>query len=92
MINVQKTQDGVYVVSENQQWVPGVYETPEAAKKAVAMTNEEIIEILGPIYTIHGEGRAVTEKDMFHALEAMHERRLNNYRGEFAPEMADAGE
>jgi hypothetical protein len=87
MINVQKIQDDTYVVSENQQWVPGVYETAEAAKKAVSMTNEEIDIILGPIYKIHGEGRPVNDKDMFHALEAAAELRLNNYRGDFAPEM-----
>lgn len=92
MIETQKIDENRYVVYENGIGVPGVYESLEVAKKAPQMTDEEIIEILGPIYQVDGEDRAVTDNDMFHALEAMHERRLNNYRGTFADEMADAGE
>lgn len=84
MINVQKTGDNHFVVSENQMWVPGIYETAEIAEKAPSMSDEEIITLLGPIYQIDGLNRPVNADDMFHALEAAQEMRLKSYSGEFA--------
>jgi hypothetical protein len=50
---------GRWLVSRNEQWLPGVYDSETTALRAI-----RIDTLLGPIYRTDGENRPVTMADL----------------------------
>ena len=65
MIRTYPTESGGYVMSEGGTWVPGVFDSPEAAKLAAeTLTDAQIVEKLGPIYEFDKLNRPATIDDV----------------------------
>lgn len=72
MIQAHKCSDGVFVVSENGVWIPGIYDGYESAKLAAAnLSDADIVAFLEHIYGDEGEDRSVTVADVETTIAAV---------------------
>ena len=79
MINAYKSGDGQFVVSQNRVWIPGVYETADAATLAAEkLSNDDIIAFLEHIYSFEGENRSATLDDVETAIAAVRLADMDN--------------
>jgi hypothetical protein len=62
-VSVYESKPGRWVVSENDVWLPGVFDSPETARRAADFPREALHE-LRRIYHVDGENRPVTMADL----------------------------
>jgi len=71
MIKTFKVDDH-YVVSSDDVWVPGIYETRAAAARAVVnLSDVDILAFLEHIYSATGENRPITLDDVETTIAAV---------------------
>lgn len=62
-IRIHPLPRGEYVVSQNDLWLPGVYDSEETATRACDLPTATLLA-LGRIYRVDGENRALTMDDL----------------------------
>lgn len=60
---IYKTDDGAFVISSHQVWLPGCFESERAAKYAFRFSNEELQELQNAACEKHPK-RVITFNDL----------------------------
>ncbi len=62
-VQTYQTDDGRWVVSDDEMWLPGSYDS-DATARAAAELSDDFLHGLGRICSVDGENRAITMADL----------------------------
>lgn len=65
---VHETDDGTFVVSSHQVWLPGSYATKQAAQYALQFPDKILQSLTDRICHVSGEDRPITTEDLRAAM------------------------